>query len=567
VALALCRHIHEQLEAGAELLSDGLLGDPGGEFATYVARAENDYPVYQEDWKERARHFVATLPNGSKRRLLVLDRPESAVFNIWSRDPQIAEGGYQLLLVRLKVDDGKIVLSTDPDTDNPDALGFLLPGLSTLENARRQGSGFDWEFPRGDLTQLAPPKVGSDWGTALSLDEIVDYLKTALDLKPFKPRKPESESEQPKRLLALAAVVLICSLIGAGLWYALSGDGASEERPAIAIGAKALDVAAAPPAIAPTTEPSTGSKSVHQDRHLGREETMSLLESRDGPRSFKRFALIAGVCSYPADRKLLYSCRDAEAIRQLLIEQYGYKEEDIIYLTDLATEEDRKPTARNMKKALEKLEGRADENSSFLFYYSGHGDYIEGAHKDASAGMLLPAGYFGGEGDAELNRGWKMNNLLDDVKAYVASRHIMLMLDCCFSGWASGSKGEEKLEADVSAQWSKRAEVAITASTSGQEAKEDKASEREWRWNGHSAFTEFVLQGLKRGEGGRAPADKNDDGIVTDKELASFVRETVPPAVKAVWGEDQNPLFVRFDKGASERGQFLFVPPAKIPEE
>jgi hypothetical protein len=301
---------------------------------------------------------------------------------------------------------------------------------------------------------------------------------------------------------------------------------------------------------------------------LQKEEVINLINSDTGPRAMKHFALIAGVCSYEGEQKLSSPCRDAKAVRDLLIQDYGYKREDIIFLVDKPDSGDHAdgaPTAETMKSKIEKFRGKFGDadNSTFLFYYSGHGGYIKGAQADF--GVLQPTGFFTTLKDQPFqHRGWDMQRLIDDIKKGVPSKHIMLILDACYSGWA-GAKGDDDLDERVRTLWKERAEVVLSAGSKGQRAWEDEPEEGAWVWGGHSAMTAFVLEGLRRGSDGFAAADKSHDGIVTDEELGAFVRERVPASVQRFKKATQTPNMFRLDQGYVKSGQFLFVPVAKTP--
>jgi hypothetical protein len=50
--------------------------------------------------------------------------------------------------------------------------------------------------------------------------------------------------------------------------------------------------------------------------------------------------------------------------------------------------------------------------------------------------------------------------------------------------------------------------------------------------------------------------------VVTDEELAKYLRQRVPDSVRTLKRADQLPQFFRFDDHLPKSGQFLFVPPA-----
>lgn len=151
-----------------------------------------------------------------------------------------------------------------------------------------------------------------------------------------------------------------------------------------------------------------------------------------------------------------------------------------------------------------------------------------------------------------------MQELLDGIRKGVPSRHVMVVLDACYSGWAVGAKGEGTLSEAMHSLWKERAEVVITAGTKGQRAWEDEAEAGGWQWGGHSALTAFLLEGL--GASGRPAADTNADKVVTDEELARYLRARVPAAVRQLKRSEQTPQFFRFDEQLPKSGQFLFIP-------
>src|SRR5207302_5468087 len=111
------------------------------------------------------------------------------------------------------------------------------------------------------------------------------------------------------------------------------------------------------------------------------------------------------------------------------------------------------------------------------------------------------------------------------------------------------------------------AEVVLSAGTKGQRAWEDEETPAAWQWQGHSALTAFLLEGLTPGQSGRASADLSGDGVVTDEELAKYLKARVPEAVRSAKRAEQTPQFFRFDQTLPRSGQFLFVPPRLMQAE
>jgi hypothetical protein len=466
----------------------------------YLSTLANDKKLFAED-VGRAERLEVTLPRaasptGSSRavRMLVFDRPSSAQFKLWAR----LERRAAMLLVRAA--DGSLVLSVDPSEKL--TLGWAAELLS-----QREGKPW-YAGERHHATLVASPRDG----TRLGLADVLDVLSL------------EARVMRRRPLAGLAVVGGVGALL---LTLLFAGE---QEEAAPSFGAKGTA--------------------------LSNEAVMKLLATDDGPRGWGQYALVAGACAYAGERSLRAPCDDARAVKARL-EKLGYPPANILLFVDdprPGEVVEGAPTAQALKLAVERFGQRfpqADETSRFLFYYSGHGGYEKGARKDF--GVLQPTGYFDDETRPMSARGWDMQELIDDVRKGVPARHVFLLLDACYSGWAVGAKGDDALSVGLLSLWQERAEVVLTAGTQGQRAWE--APE----WGGHSALTAFVLEGL--GASGSLQADLNADSVVTDEELAAFVRQRVPPAVASLKGAVQTPQFVRFDELLPRSGQFLFTVP------
>ncbi|MEW6431971.1 MAG: caspase family protein [Myxococcota bacterium] len=518
-ARALFELVVAHLEKGGSLIDDAFL-KAAPAMQRYISALREDHRLFAEDLK-RARKLEVTLPpeaspsgNWRSMRLLVLDRPSATQFKLWAR----RDSDCALLLVRQK--DGLIVLSADPTRKVK--LGWLAGALSAKE-------GKPWyDGARHEGTLVASPKEGS----SLELEGVLEVLATRARVVRRRPA---------------AALAALGGSIGIILIYLFSAT--HDVEPSMPSPAPAGAVAAQ----------SSGAKG----EPIPPAKVVDLLAADDGPRSYEGYALVAGVCGYQGEHQLDAPCRDARAVRELLVKRLGYKPENVLFFVDVPAPgeaTDGVPTAANLKLAVEKFRDRtnADETSSFFFYYSGHGGYEKGARKDY--GVLQPSGYFEHPDQPMSVRGWDMQELLDDLRKGVPSKHVMVVLDTCYSGWAVGAKGDERLSDELKSLWAERAEVVLTAGTKGQRAWEDEPEPGAWQWGGHSALTAFLLEGL--GASGAPQADANRDAVVTDEELARFVKARVPTAVRELKRAEQHPQFFRFDEHLPRSGQFLFLPGA-----
>jgi Caspase domain len=535
------------LEAGGTLLDEPFLQRIPA-LQRYVAALREDRKLFAEDLRQ-SRMLEVSLPpqastNGTWRAVqcLVLDRPVATQFKLWAR----IEVKAALLLVRQP--DGLVVLSADPAMKLK--LGWLAPFLTKREGA-------EWyDGARHEGTLIASPKTG----TQLTLDEIINELSQHSRVMKRRPIGPLAA------LGGALGVILIGLFVGRPS-STPSGMGGVSSGPVISTGPVIINgpVIANGPVISngPTTPaPTSGGELLASAKGapLPPAQVSTLLAAKDGPRAFQRYAIVAGVCGYTGAHALRSPCRDARSVRDLLIRRLGYSPDHVLFFVDRpepGEPTEGVPTAANLKLSVERFRERthASERSSLLFYYSGHGGYEQGARQDF--GVLQPAGYFDNETQPISVRGWDMQELIDDLRKGVPSKHVMVVLDACYSGWAVGAKGDEALSPELRTLWAERAEVVLTAGTKGQRAWEDEVEPSAWKWGGHSALTAFFLEAL--GASGPALADRNGDQVVTDEELALYLREGVPPAVRAARHAEQQPQFFRFDEQLPKSGQFFFV--------
>ncbi len=219
------------------------------------------------------------------------------------------------------------------------------------------------------------------------------------------------------------------------------------------------------------------------------------------------WAVIIGIDKYKYSKQLNYAVKDAEAVKDILINKFDYPEENIRYLTD------EKATLSEIKLALDDISTTAGENDRVLVFYSGHGETIRGID-GAEKGYIIP---YEGRQNKAYATGLAMDEILT-TSMMSPSKHMLFLMDACYSGLMTESvKGLEKSQDKgyLSKVANEKARQIITAGGSDEQVIE----RDEWQ---HSAFTKNLLAGLETWE-----ADFNDDGYVTADELSSYLRETV----------------------------------------
>ncbi|RYP32896.1 hypothetical protein DL767_004986 [Monosporascus sp. MG133] len=100
----------------------------------------------------------------------------------------------------------------------------------------------------------------------------------------------------------------------------------------------------------------------------------------------KRKALLIGINYFGQEGELKGCINDTKNISAFLIERYGYKREDMVFLTDDQQDPRGIPTRENILKAIGWLVGGAKPNDSLFLHYSGHGGRAEDLDGDEDDG-------------------------------------------------------------------------------------------------------------------------------------------------------------------------------------
>ena len=248
------------------------------------------------------------------------------------------------------------------------------------------------------------------------------------------------------------------------------------------------------------------------------------------------FAVIIGINEYTNSKPLKYAVNDAKAIKELLINTFGFQDENIKLLLD------KEATYSSIRHELYTISRLAEINDRILIYFSGHGQTIKAVGSDMQIGYLIPV-------NGDIKEPTLTGIPMDDIFriSQSNSKHMLFLMDACYSGlMAEDSKGLNILEnndieyipsvANISAR------QIITAGSAEQEV-----------WEGdelqHGVFTSNILKAL-----GNWEADNYyEDGYITATELGEYLK-------KAVFDESggrQTPQVERIKR--SKRGEFIFA--------
>ncbi len=232
------------------------------------------------------------------------------------------------------------------------------------------------------------------------------------------------------------------------------------------------------------------------------------------------FALVIGIDSYRNLPKLKTARDDASDIAAILREKYGF---NTTVLLDA--------TRARIIRTLDRFRATLQENDNFLIYYAGHG--VLDAETDT--GFWLPA-----DAEADNEAEWiDVNTITRNAKA-MASRHVMIVADSCYSGTLTRAAPAKLQTARDQTDWllrmnEKRSRTAMTSG--GLEPVLDGGGGK------NSVFARAFIDALR----------ENRD-IIAGHHLFRRLR------VYVTENSDQTPEYADIRKAGHDGGDFIFVP-------
>ncbi|HLL55902.1 MAG TPA: caspase family protein, partial [Myxococcaceae bacterium] len=243
-------------------------------------------------------------------------------------------------------------------------------------------------------------------------------------------------------------------------------------------------------------------------------------------------AVVVGINEYKGWPKLSYAVNDAQAIRDVLVNKFLFKPQNVhLLLNGEATRE------RILSVLGDSLADTAkvDKDDRVFFFFAGHG-VTRKLPNGGAQGYIVPV-----DADTKNFQAQAISmTSFQDVSEAIPAKHIFYVMDACYSGLALTRGANAAPGPDVRKyleEITRRATRQVLTAGGSDEQVSDRGP------NGHSIFTWTLLQGLE----GRA--DANADGYVTATELASYVA----PAVSSL--SQQTPAFGSMV--GSEGGEFV----------
>lgn len=527
-------HILAAAEKGVDPFKEAIFAD-AADFARERTFLAKDRDVYAQDVL-RGERWLVKIPGGPpSASALVLREPKSLLWKHWSRADQGSPTGDLYLLLGVYFGKGNWIFSTDPVQRLP--IKELAEKLQAAELAKGGDAKTDPWFDGAPFghTLVAAPKSGSK----LSDDELLKVVRTWC--LAAAPKKAQAAPSMTWGLVAAAACVALITALG------------------VVFGGKLFQSNTGEP-IAKGNQPGELKEIDFRARGavLDEEEVRNL---RSEGIKIEGFALIVAVgkSSYGA---LPAAVPDAGRLYCLLRDKFGYKTENIWLLVDdpdkcvdaggAKLPNRAMPTRQGVLQALQEISkatGRfvKGDRTNFVFYYAGHGESTKSA---SDVGYLVLSGAWEA-GDSRVwdMVGYDMGHLSRDIRKQVHSTHQMLLIDCCFSGFAVKARGNiNENPQKIYEMWKNNAHAIMTAGSEKQ---------RSFEVGERAIFTKTLLRALGS-DSSSMPADLNDDGLVTDAELGAYLQDQVPKQFQGT-SLTQSPQYLRGTEG-DDVGQFLFIP-------
>ncbi|OBV38863.1 Peptidoglycan/xylan/chitin deacetylase, PgdA/CDA1 family [Janthinobacterium psychrotolerans] len=243
------------------------------------------------------------------------------------------------------------------------------------------------------------------------------------------------------------------------------------------------------------------------------------------------WAVVIGIDDYAKWPKLQYAVRDAQSIRETLIDKFGFAPERVVTLKNAEA------TRNNILAAFhDKLaHGGVQKNDRIFVFFAGHGATRK-LSSGRDLGYIVPADSDPAQFATDAIPMTEIQNIAESLTA----KHALFVMDACYSGLGlTRGAGSSSFLRDNA----KRIGRQMLTAGGGDQLVADGGP------NGHSVFTWTLLQGLA------GKADLNGDGLITATELAAYVA----PAVSSV--SNQTPAFGSLP--GSEGGDFVFELPGE----
>lgn len=247
-------------------------------------------------------------------------------------------------------------------------------------------------------------------------------------------------------------------------------------------------------------------------------------------RSFGRFyALVIGVQDYAHLDPLASPANDAERVRRVLEDKYGFS---VITLVD--------PDQIAVMRAVNQLNETIKEDDNLLIYFAGHGSRLQSGTRET--GYWLPVNAEPPPDDTL----WVPNDFVTRHLGRIEAKRVLVVSDSCYAGLLGDDPGYVMVGdgeyTDEYIEWKMPKRSRLVLASGGDSPVLDGGGD------GHSVFARAFIEELERNE-----------SVITAPELFLRIRERVEASAEAAQIGQEPQLKVIKDAG-HEVGDFFFVP-------
>ncbi len=235
----------------------------------------------------------------------------------------------------------------------------------------------------------------------------------------------------------------------------------------------------------------------------------------------KYYALIIGNNDYEKLEDLDNAVNDAKDLEKVLKDKYGFE-------TTLMIDKNKDDT----HNAIINFTQKRKKSDNILIYYAGHGQLI----KKQKRGYWLPT-----DAGSTQDSKWLSNNSIKDLIGSSDAKHILLIVDSCFSGSLMRGSGENKSVEKITATSIKRYQqkkTRLVMTSGGNEQVVDGIGNSK-----NSVFAEPLIKSLR-----------DNNKVIRSIELFQEVRNYVEN------NADQTPEHSLIHGTGHDGGEFLFFP-------
>ncbi|KAI8080242.1 caspase domain-containing protein [Gilbertella persicaria] len=151
----------------------------------------------------------------------------------------------------------------------------------------------------------------------------------------------------------------------------------------------------------------------------------------------RKRALLIGINYFGSQNELNGCINDVRNMKQFLTEGHGFREDDMVILTDDQSDPKFIPTKQNILSAMQWLVNGARENDSFFFHFSGHGGRVKDTNGDEDDGYdetIYPVDHEQYQGESGQIVDDEMHEIM--VRSLPRGVRLTCIFDSCHSGTA-----------------------------------------------------------------------------------------------------------------------------------